>query len=155
VATDDESAGAGSEFAAAPLTTPLAAPVTALPVSAAGARAAVLGVLESRFCGRGNARLDDVVVADALLVTSELVTNAIRHGGGLTVFSAEVDADTLRVCVGDASPEHPVGPISAVSPDDTIRIGGYGWPLVHSLAHRVTVVPHREGKIISALLPLM
>ncbi|MCX4775417.1 ATP-binding protein [Streptomyces sp. NBC_01264] len=47
--------------------------------------------------------LDSVTTADALLVTSELVTNAIRHGGGLIAFCAEITGEALRVCVSDGA----------------------------------------------------
>ncbi|MEW1866309.1 MULTISPECIES: ATP-binding protein [unclassified Streptomyces] len=128
---------------------------SALPRSSADARAAVLALLERRFCAPAADWRETVVVADVLLVTSELVTNANRHGGGLTRFSAEIDGDALRLYVGDASPEPPVSPSGPDAAEDMPRIGGYGWQMVCRLAHEVTVVTHRAGKTISAVLPLV
>lgn len=125
-----------------------------IPATSAEARAAVLAVLESCFGGPGNGRPQDVVVADVLLVTSELVTNAHRHGGGLTHFTAEVDGDALRLCVGDASPVRPVSPPAPAVPAEIPRIGGYGWQMVRRLAREVTVTTHSAGKTISAVLML-
>ncbi|WP_258177689.1 ATP-binding protein, partial [Streptomyces solincola] len=53
--------------------------------------------------------------ADALLVTSELVANALRHGGGLTGFDAALAGDRLVLVVADRStrppvPTHPLAP---------------------------------------------
>ncbi|MFD3698894.1 ATP-binding protein [Streptomyces sp. NPDC058646] len=91
-------------------------------------------------------------LTDALLVTSELVSNAIRHGGGLLDFSASVSADCLRIEVTDASGESPV-----VRPRlaGTLHVGGFGWPLVHRLARSVTIKPTEQGgKRIEVLVPL-
>ncbi|MDJ0380447.1 ATP-binding protein [Streptomyces sp. G-G2] len=117
-----------------------------MPTTVAAARETVAALLE-----RSGLAPDRRAVMDALMVTSELVTNAIRHGGGLTSFHAYVRGDALLVSVGDHSPEHPV---SAAGHVPGIRIGGYGWPLVQSLADRVTVTPHGDGKRITADLTL-
>ncbi|MCX0247794.1 ATP-binding protein [Streptomyces drozdowiczii] len=96
------------------------------------------------------------VVDDTLLVTSELVTNAFRHGGRLTAFEAEITGAGLRIVVGDASSESPAelpatGPrVRAEAP----RIGGYGWPLVRLLADRVSVSVLPDGKRITVLMEL-
>ncbi|SDL80307.1 ATP-binding protein [Streptomyces wuyuanensis] len=50
---------------------------------------------------------DTKVVGDAVLVTSELVTNALRHGGGMTSFDVEMTDDGCRVSVGDRSDRLP------------------------------------------------
>ncbi|MEU5208957.1 ATP-binding protein [Streptomyces sp. NPDC020742] len=94
--------------------------------------------------------LDDLALADALLVTSELVTNAQRHGGGLAGFTATLHDGHLRLVVADHSPAHPVS-----APDRTAQaIGGYGWPLVRRLAARVDVLPTPGGKAIHVVLAL-
>ncbi|MFD3437231.1 ATP-binding protein [Streptomyces sp. NPDC058685] len=126
--------------------------VTPVPHNAAAARDMVTRLLNSRFCGLHGESLADVVVADALLVTSELVTNAFRHGGGLTEFTAEITDEGLRVVVGDTSTRTPL-----VHDDDATeppRIGGYGWPLVRRLADKVTITLHARGKHITALVRL-
>ncbi|WP_438489690.1 ATP-binding protein [Streptomyces sp. S186] len=117
-----------------------------LPATSAEARDRVLALLHG--CHR---QLDEVVVTDALLITSELVTNALRHAGGVTGFVARITGDRLELTVEDASPVQPFAPSDVREG----RIGGYGWSLVHRLATSVTVVPSAAGKGISVALRLM
>jgi anti-sigma regulatory factor (Ser/Thr protein kinase) len=78
--------------------------------------------------------------ADSLvLVVSELVTNAVRHGGGRYTLALSASPETLTVAVGDPSPERP----RARTPDTADDGGGFGWHLVHLLAQEVTVSPGR------------
>lgn len=118
-----------------------------LPLTAAAARAAVAALLH-QFGFSPDRR----VVTDALMITSELVTNAIRHGGGLSAFGADIHGGALRVLVADHNPVHPVARTAAAP---GLRIGGYGWPLIQSLADLVTVTPHGSGKQITADLALL
>ncbi|MFD4715969.1 ATP-binding protein, partial [Streptomyces sp. NPDC058430] len=124
---------------------------SSMPRNAAAARDAVIELLTSRFwCLEGEGAAD-VVVADALLVTSELVTNAFRHGGGLTRFTVELTDEGLCIAVGDASTRTPVLP-----DEDGVgegRIGGYGWLLVRRLATCVSITCHQGGKNITAFVP--
>jgi anti-sigma regulatory factor (Ser/Thr protein kinase) len=122
-----------------------------LPQSAAAARDTVTRLLEAHFCALDEEGLADVVVADALLVTSELVTNAIRHGGGLTGFRAEITDDGLLLTVADASPR---APVTAERDPSDVPAGGYGWLLVRRLAKRVSVTCLPGGKRIVALVAL-
>ncbi|MER6240127.1 ATP-binding protein [Streptomyces clavifer] len=122
-----------------------------VPRNAAAARDIVSRLLEEEFCGLGGEAPADVVVADALLVTSELVTNAVRHGGGLMAFSATITDDGLLLTVGDASTRAPV----TAEHTTTLHIGGYGWELVRRLAARVSVTYHEDGKNIVALVALV
>ncbi|MFG2622788.1 ATP-binding protein [Streptomyces sp. NPDC048507] len=125
-----------------------------VPRSAAQARERVRALVES--CAASHGAADAVraeeVLADVLLVTSELVTNAVRHGGGLLGFSASVCADGLRLEVTDASSALPVLlPRTA----GTVRIGGFGWPLVCRLARSVAIRQTAQGgKRIEVLVPL-
>lgn len=122
------------------------------PTSAAAARDRVERLLEDHFRGAPQRRPPAVVLTDALLVTSELVTNAIRHGGGVTGFTARVTTEGLVVTVRDRSP---AAPTVRLRPDgQAFPVGGYGWPLVQRLATRVHITPLREGKVIRVLLPL-
>ncbi|MGT2525949.1 ATP-binding protein [Streptomyces nojiriensis] len=114
------------------------------PASAAAARARVSEVLL-----RAGVGLDTATAADALLVTSELVTNAIRHGGGVTAFRADVIEDLLSLSIGDASPRVPAARTGTVE-----RPGGYGWPLVQRLAEHVECRTHADGKTISTVMRL-
>ncbi|MCX5206515.1 ATP-binding protein [Streptomyces sp. NBC_00237] len=81
--------------------------------------------------------------ADSLvLVVSELVTNAVRHGGGRYTLAFSATFDTLTVAVGDPSPELPRERI----PDIDDSGGGFGWHLVQLLAQEVTIVPARSPR---------
>ncbi|MEV6582755.1 ATP-binding protein [Streptomyces sp. NPDC051582] len=115
------------------------------PGSAADARARVCEVLLL-----AGVSLDSVTAADALLITSELVSNAIRHGGGVTAFRADIADGLLSLSIGDASPLLPAPRTGTVE-----RPGGYGWPLVQRLAERVDCRTHPEGKTISTVLRLL
>ncbi|MFJ3906454.1 ATP-binding protein [Streptomyces sp. NPDC090025] len=90
-------------------------------------------------------------VDDLLLVTSELVTNAVRHGGGVTGFALDVGRGSVTVAVSDASRRPPRrredggfdrGP------------GGYGWPIVLRLAREVSVEVGPRGKTVRAVVAL-
>ncbi|MFG2588826.1 ATP-binding protein [Streptomyces sp. NPDC048438] len=122
-----------------------------VPRNAAAARDAVVRLLQERFCGLGGEGPADVVVADALLVTSELVTNAVRHGGGLTGFTTEITDEGLLLTVSDASTRPPV---TAERDPSAASVGGYGWLLVRRLAKRVSVTYLPDGKHIVALIAL-
>ncbi|MFJ4940295.1 ATP-binding protein [Streptomyces pseudovenezuelae] len=84
-----------------------------------------------------------------LLVVSELVTNAVRHGGGLTDFGLEAGQGTVTVLVQDASCQPP-----RRLPFDRARPGGFGWLMVRELALNVQVSIGPSGKTVSAVLPL-
>ncbi|NYS21396.1 hypothetical protein HFP43_34675 [Streptomyces sp. SJ1-7] len=62
---------------------------------------------------------------DAHLAVSELISNALRHGGGLTGFKADLnpDATRLRLQVEDSSPEPPR---SCPAPDPATPAGEGG-----------------------------
>ncbi|WP_327179352.1 ATP-binding protein [Streptomyces sp. NBC_01335] len=123
---------------------------TALPASAADAREQV-EVLLGEQCVPGDGRRDGVVWADALLVTSELVTNAYLHGGGLTAFSAWIAGDELFLSVSDGSTALPV---TRSRTPGRYTVGGYGWPMVARLSKSLSVTPTATGKSIEAVLPL-
>jgi anti-sigma regulatory factor (Ser/Thr protein kinase) len=100
----------------------------------------------------GRAGEEDLV--DLQIVVSELVTNAVRHGGGLAGFEAWTTSEGVRLAVHDHSdivPEAAYG--SGALPSDH-RGNGYGWPLVIRLAREIAV--HRRpdgGKTVSVLVP--
>ncbi|MFD9426903.1 MULTISPECIES: ATP-binding protein [unclassified Streptomyces] len=85
-----------------------------------------------------------------VLVVSELVTNALRHGGGTCTLSLTAHPDSIEVAVHDPSPQAP----RMRTPDRTGGTGGFGWPMVNHLA-RTTAVTRRAagGKTVSAFLP--
>ncbi|MFC8174310.1 ATP-binding protein [Streptomyces sp. NPDC057325] len=84
-------------------------------------------------------------IDDLLLVTSELVTNAYRHGGGVTDFGIAVGPDRVTVSVADASGRTPRQDLH-----DELRPGGFGWPIVLRLCREVTVDARPDGKTIHA-----
>ncbi|MFJ6728754.1 ATP-binding protein [Streptomyces sp. NPDC091281] len=92
---------------------------------------------------------------DLLLVVSELVTNAIRHGGGLAGFEASATADGVLLAVHDHSDTVPAG-ASGTAAFPVGHLGsGYGWPLIARLARDITVHPRRAGgKTITVFVPV-
>ncbi|MGW2173733.1 ATP-binding protein [Streptomyces sp. NPDC001705] len=88
------------------------------------------------------------VVDDILLVVTELVTNAGRHGGGLIAFDARLAEDTITVSVTDASPVVP----HTHARDRAGAPGGFGWPLIQLLSEEVWVRTAAAGKTIGAVL---
>lgn len=104
--------------------------------------------------------LPDRTVDDALLVTSELLTNAIRATPcqPVTLRMALVP-DGLRIEVWDTSPEKPEAstpdltmPRSLV-PDDAPDPGGWGLGIVATLAKEHGCRPEHGGKSVWAVLP--
>ncbi|WP_338674956.1 ATP-binding protein [Streptomyces sp. SCSIO 30461] len=136
------------------------------PESAAEARDTVRRLLSEGLSGEasGTGRatgttgpagpIEETRLADALLVTSELVTNAIRHGGGVTWFAARVTREGLRLQVTDRSR---VRPVAAARTDDAFgaQPGGHGWRLIQRLCRDITVTPLAGGKTIQVLVGLI
>lgn len=92
-----------------------------VPMSVARARAG-LHPLRSELGARYN---------DAVLLVSELVTNAIRHGEGTTVqLIARIRGGSCRVEVVDAGD----GFVPEPRPPDETNAGGRGLALVESIA---------------------
>ncbi|MEU9095783.1 ATP-binding protein [Streptomyces sp. NPDC087901] len=85
-----------------------------------------------------------------VLVVSELVTNALRHGGGTFTLRLNAHPDAIEIAVDDTSPRLP----RMRTPDLTGAGGGFGWPMVNHLA-RTTAITRRTagGKTVTAFLP--
>ncbi|MER5307800.1 ATP-binding protein [Streptomyces sp. NPDC002773] len=128
-----------------------------VPRDAADARARVTEAFARAGAGAGTGRSPSpTALGDALLVTSELVSNALRHGGGLTGFGVESDGGTVVITVADTSGELPHltdrrGRRRDFGPGE----GGFGWPLIRLLALeiRLCLLP-QGGKTIEVRLPL-
>ncbi len=90
--------------------------------------------------GWGCARVDDVA-----LVFSEMVTNAVLHGGGAVLISAHLvgDGDHLRLEVHDREAASPV-------PCSGGPAGGYGLTIIDRLSERWGTTPSPNGKMVWA-----
>ncbi|MEW2623237.1 ATP-binding protein [Streptomyces sp. NPDC048106] len=126
-------------------------PVEEPPRRPADARTAVRRAVAER-CRARHLPLDPEAMDDALLVASELTTNAIVHGGGITGFDVDVDSAGVRVSVSDRSTELPV---AQAPPPGCPRRHGRGWPIICHLSRdvRVCELPC-GGKRITAVVPL-
>ncbi|MER5200940.1 ATP-binding protein [Streptomyces sp. NPDC002755] len=105
-------------------------------------------------CGAIGCPYDEDGLSDALLVASELTTNAILHGGGITGFDVDMDGPAVRVSVSDRSDRLPVT-TAPLDEQGRQRTGGRGWPIVCLLARnvRVACLPS-GGKRITAVVPV-
>ncbi|MFE2275643.1 ATP-binding protein [Streptomyces lavendulae] len=112
----------------------------------AGARQAARTFLEALWQPAIGREQADTVV----LVVSELVANALRHGGGAYTLRLAVHPGTIEVAVEDPSPWMP----RMRAPALVEGTGGFGWHMVNdlSLATGVTSGP-KGGKTVRALLP--
>ncbi|MDX2681220.1 ATP-binding protein [Streptomyces sp. NY05-11A] len=108
----------------------------------------------SGWRGATGCSCDEEALADALLVASELTTNAILHGGGVTGFDVDVEGRAVRVSVSDRSDRLPVS-ADPLGGDRRWRTGGRGWPIVCRLARDVRVADLPSGgKRITAVVPV-
>ncbi|MFI1000207.1 ATP-binding protein [Streptomyces galbus] len=122
------------------------------PCRPADVRSAVRSVV-CACCRTPGVRYDDAALSDALLVASELTTNAILHGGGVTEFDVGLDGRTLHVSVCDQSDRLPV--LRELDERGRRRAGGRGWPIVCRLSEDVRVADLPSGgKRITAVVPL-
>lgn len=81
------------------------------------------------------------------VIVSELVTNAVRHGGGCVALQLEAHAGRVVVSVIDGSPVAP----RRRDPDE---VGGRGIALIEALSAGWTVQSHHGGKRVRVeLLP--
>jgi serine/threonine-protein kinase RsbW len=85
---------------------------------------------------------------DALVVISELVTNALQHGMGLVTVRASITRDGgIQLAVTDSGDGSP-----ALQPVDHHRIGGVGLRLVNELSSGWGVARFPGGKTVWAVL---
>ncbi|MFF4579687.1 ATP-binding protein [Streptomyces sp. NPDC001389] len=88
---------------------------------------------------------------DALLLVSEVVANACRHGGGPGALVLDCTGDRLRIEVTDLSPEPPVPPgfpVRSGAGGAPGRPGGYGLLIVERLARDWGWRPGVVGKCV-------
>lgn len=112
------------------------------PTSAAQARAMAEDFMAA--VGYGDEKQREAV----LLVVSELVTNALRHGRGVTAFRLSHHEQGITVSVRDAEVRPP-----REQPLDPGRPGGFGMHLVRGLTGGVEVERRPGGKSVRATVP--
>ena len=83
------------------------------------------------------------VVDDALLVISELVTNAVRHAGTTSTLELELGQTgmQLRVALADGSTARPRPRRAGTAAED-----GRGMAILAALSDRWGIEPHLHGK---------
>ena len=89
-------------------------------------------IARRRLAERFAAQLGDDELQDAMLLTSELVTNAVLHGRGQIKLTARLDEKRLTVNVADKG--HGFEPPGLERPFDAV--GGHGLNIVETIASR-------------------
>ena len=130
------------------------------PMSAPQARAAIREFLTEAWTGADiesfTARIDD-----ALLVTTELVSNAIRHGSGHVLLHAAADVvegepTVCLECHDDGQWDDSLEVTSAFAlgdPFDEINDGGRGLMIIQALCSEVVISHEQPGSLVRAYLP--
>ncbi|GAB3178833.1 ATP-binding protein [Streptomyces incanus] len=99
--------------------------------------------LRTEWCATIGERTDGA----ALLVVSELVTNADRHSNGPYILELEGTDEVITVTVYDSS-----GTLPRIYPRDPERIGCHGLEIVQALARDILVERVPVGKCVRAVL---
>lgn len=94
------------------------------------------------------ADVDDELLQDALVITSELVTNAVMHAGTSSELEIRLDTDTIELRLTDGSRRAPVRRTLLGGP----ATQGRGLGLLSSLAERWGVDQIDAGKTVWAVL---
>jgi anti-sigma regulatory factor (Ser/Thr protein kinase) len=87
-------------------------------------------------------------IEDAVLIVSEIVTNAVRHCAGPVQLRLSRSDSYIRVEVSDSSPDEPR--LIHAKPDDE---SGRGLRIINQLATRWGFRPTHHGKQVWADLP--
>ncbi|MEU4034921.1 ATP-binding protein [Streptomyces collinus] len=84
-----------------------------------------------------------------VVVVSELVTNALRHGWGRCTLELTAHPDSIEVAVHDGGLHAP----RMRTLDLSTGTGGFGWPMVNRLAYTTTATRRASGgKTVSGCL---
>jgi anti-sigma regulatory factor (Ser/Thr protein kinase) len=106
--------------------------------------------LVSRFTAENDLKNES---SAALLVLSELVTNAVLHGAEPIEVYVSRDGDLLRIEVSDGGPRTDGVGVVPRSAEDS-RPGGRGLHIVNSLADRWGTTDNDAGKTVWAEIGL-
>ncbi|MFE5484040.1 ATP-binding protein [Streptomyces sp. NPDC056527] len=128
----------------APLAAPVPRHVVALPCSLHSPAVA------RRIAARWLRTAGYAHTADAVLIVSELVTNAVRHTHGPCELTLTAHGGTVDIAVTDHSEDIP----DLQGPAGGDRQGGLGLEIVRRLGGAITVVPRLGGKTVHAALHL-
>jgi anti-sigma regulatory factor (Ser/Thr protein kinase) len=103
--------------------------------------------LARRYLAEHASWLESDLLADALLIVSELVTNAIRYGEPDILLSLRKGPPHVEVAIQDAGRDMPM--VATVAPDNT-EPNGRGLLIVDALADDWGVVPREPppGKAV-------
>jgi len=94
----------------------------------------------ARAAGLTGRRLEDFVLA-----VHELVTNAVRHGGGSGLLRLHRVGDTLRCEVNDHGPGMSADDVEIDDPPPANQPGGRGLWIAGLLADRLEISPTARG----------
>jgi anti-sigma regulatory factor (Ser/Thr protein kinase) len=101
-----------------------------------------------RFVRANLSDVSDELNADAQLVASELVTNAVEHGtGGPVVVALSRDRAAVALTVESVGPAPEVGAVDEWEVAPVEQITGRGLGIVRSIADRVDVY-RRDGRLV-------
>jgi anti-sigma regulatory factor (Ser/Thr protein kinase) len=117
--------------------------VLRLPTEAAQVRTA-RDFVRARVAAWG---LPDELADDVIVVTSELITNAIKYAPSKAELALARDGDVIRVEVRD---DEPAAPALAKEEDTGAIPGGRGLRIVTALAARWGVETEDDGKAVWA-----
>jgi anti-sigma regulatory factor (Ser/Thr protein kinase) len=131
--------------------TPPAPPAPAAVVRGAGVESIRRARQTARaFAGRLTPAPDPATADTLVLVVCELVTNALRHGGGRYTLKLSAGPDTLTAAVSDPCPARP----RLRRPSLHDASGGFGWHMVRRLTRDLTVSRGPgAGKTVRAHIP--
>jgi anti-sigma regulatory factor (Ser/Thr protein kinase) len=97
-----------------------------------------------------SARIDRETSETAVLLATELVTNAVEHGRGAAYLDATVEERAIRLAVTDSSTVAPRPNTEVTELDER----GRGLILIDALASRWGVRPQSDGKTVWCELDL-